>query len=130
MSLKTLLLKNPRRVRIHTYSLICFSILTLWAPTPKTGQTHSKQFVGCCRRLVWVCLTIMWVWRWKGQRRSIYSYIVHFQLILFGGCFLKSPQTLFAYILSARNAHKILDCVYTFYFIDLSVLLKWWINQK
>ena len=25
-----------------------------------------KQFVGCCRRIVWVCLTILWDWRFKG----------------------------------------------------------------
>ena len=25
-----------------------------------------KQFVGCCRQIVWVCLSILWNWRLKG----------------------------------------------------------------
>ena len=25
-----------------------------------------KQFVGCYRQIVWVCLTILWDWRFKG----------------------------------------------------------------
>ena len=32
--------------------------LTKWSNT-------LKQFVGCCRRIVWVCLTILWGWRLK-----------------------------------------------------------------
>ena len=25
-----------------------------------------KQFLRCCRRIVWLCLTILWDWRFKG----------------------------------------------------------------
>ena len=28
-----------------------------------------KQFIGCRRRIVWVCLTILWGWRLKGAER-------------------------------------------------------------
>ena len=28
---------------------------------------HTQVFVGFYWRIVWVCLTILWGWRWKGQ---------------------------------------------------------------
>ena len=33
-------------------------------PTPQIGQTHSNNSsaVGCCRRIILVCLTILWGW--------------------------------------------------------------------
>ena len=40
--------------------------LTLKAPIPKNGQTHSNNSSAICRRIVWVCLTILWNWRLKG----------------------------------------------------------------
>ena len=30
------------------------------------GQTHSNNSSAICRRIVWVCLTILWDWRLKG----------------------------------------------------------------
>ena len=39
-----------------------FKLLTLKAPISQNGQTHSN-----CRQIVWVCLTIMWDWRLKGN---------------------------------------------------------------
>ena len=40
--------------------------LTLWAPIPKNGQTHSNSTSANCRRIVWKCLTILWYRRLKG----------------------------------------------------------------
>ena len=37
-------------------------LLSLKAPT----SNALKQFVDCCRRIVWVCLTILWGWHLKG----------------------------------------------------------------
>ena len=37
-----------------------------------------KQFVGCCRRIVWVCLTILWSWHLKGL--SILSLRIQIKL--------------------------------------------------
>ena len=34
--------------------------------TPQNGQTHSNNSSANCRRIVWVCLTVLWVWRLKG----------------------------------------------------------------
>ena len=31
----------------------------------------SSCIVKCYRRIVWVCLTILWGWRWKGQQLSL-----------------------------------------------------------
>ena len=35
-------------------------ILTLQAPIPQNGQTHSNNSSAICRQIVWVCLTILW----------------------------------------------------------------------
>ena len=32
---------------------------------PTRWSNTLKQFVGCCRRVVWVCLTVLWGWRLK-----------------------------------------------------------------
>ena len=40
--------------------------LTLHAPTPQNGRTHSTNSSANCRQIVWVCLTILWGWRLKG----------------------------------------------------------------
>ena len=37
---------------------------------PTKWTNTLKQFVGCCPRIVWVCLTILWDWRLKSQNRS------------------------------------------------------------
>ena len=34
-----------------------------------------KQFVGCCRRIVWVCLTTLWDWCFKGY---VFCYRYYF----------------------------------------------------
>ena len=39
--------------------------LTLQAPIPQNGQTHSNNSWAICRRIVWVCLTILSNWRLK-----------------------------------------------------------------
>ena len=33
---------------------------------PRKWSNIFKQFVGCYRRIVWVCLTILWCWLLKG----------------------------------------------------------------
>ena len=33
---------------------------------PTKWSNTLKQFVGCCRRIVWVCLTILWDWLLRG----------------------------------------------------------------
>ena len=33
---------------------------------PTKWSVTLKQFVGCCRQLIWVSLTILWSWRLKG----------------------------------------------------------------
>ena len=47
------------------------SYLHIWSEfalraSPTKWSDTLKQFVGCCRRIVWVCLTIFWGWRLKG----------------------------------------------------------------
>ena len=39
--------------------------LTLSAPISQNGQTHSNNSSAICRRIVWVCLAILWDWRLK-----------------------------------------------------------------
>ena len=33
---------------------------------PTKWSNTLKQFIGCCRRIFWVCLNILWGWRLKG----------------------------------------------------------------
>ena len=40
--------------------------LTFSALNPQNGKTHSNNSSAICRRIVWVCLTILWGWRLKG----------------------------------------------------------------
>ena len=35
-------------------------------PISQNGQTHSNNSLANCRRIVWVCLTILWDWHLKG----------------------------------------------------------------
>ena len=42
------------------YASVIEMKLTLWAPTPQNGQAHSNNSSASCRRIVWVCLTILW----------------------------------------------------------------------
>ena len=35
----------------------------------KNGQTHSNSSSANCRQIVWMCLTILWNWILKGQRK-------------------------------------------------------------
>ena len=39
--------------------------LTLSAPIPKSGKTHSNNSSANCRRIVWVCTAILLIWRLK-----------------------------------------------------------------
>ena len=47
-----------------------FEINPLSAKHTKWSKTL-KQFVGCCRQIIWVCLTILWGWRLKGLKFCI-----------------------------------------------------------
>ena len=61
------------------YRKECYkSVLTLQAPATQNGQTHSNY----CRRIVEVCLIILWGWRLKNQPifmplTSFYTPIKH-----------------------------------------------------
>ena len=56
-----------QKMRVNNLS----SKTTKWAKT-------LKHFLGYCRRIVWVCLTILWDWRLKGwiNRNSYISYTI------------------------------------------------------
>ena len=40
----------------------CFIV----APISQIGQTHSNNLSAVCRRIVWLCLTILWYWCLRG----------------------------------------------------------------
>ena len=44
------------------YLAIASEYLTLYAPSPQNGQTHSKKSSVNCRPIVWACLAILWGW--------------------------------------------------------------------
>ena len=59
-----------------TFSEACTSksnnFLTLYlSANPTKWSVTLKQFVDCCRRMVWVCLTILWGWRIKTHPEPI-----------------------------------------------------------
>ena len=60
-SLSQVFRKYPRKSlrQCHLFFDPLSANLTEWSNT-------LKQFVGCCRGIVWVCLTILWCWRLKG----------------------------------------------------------------
>ena len=43
--------------------IAALSIFNLLSANPTKWSSTLKQFVGCCRRIVWMCLTILWGWR-------------------------------------------------------------------
>ena len=47
------------------------SHLTLEAPIPQNGQTHTNNSSANYRRIVWVCLTILW--NWLNTEQSIWK---------------------------------------------------------
>ena len=48
--------------------------LTFWAPTPQNGQIQSNKSSAIFRQIVWVCLTILLVWRLKGYNKARIIY--------------------------------------------------------
>ena len=44
---------------VHHFTRLCPTILSLWAPITQNSQTHSNNLSVDCRRIVWVCLTIV-----------------------------------------------------------------------
>ena len=42
-------------------------IKQLYVPTPQNGQTHSNNLSAICRRIVWVCMIILWNWPLKDK---------------------------------------------------------------
>ena len=58
--------------RINWCSRVNISIKIIWRNTinslsanPTKLPKTLRQFVGCCRRIAWVCLTNLWDWRLK-----------------------------------------------------------------
>ena len=41
-------------------------LMAILRANPKNGQTHSNNSSAICRRIVLVCLTILWNWHLKG----------------------------------------------------------------
>ena len=73
MSFKNQLLKTFNFLACSKFFAIwnmfsCGLFLTLKAPIPEKGQTHSNNSSPICRRIVWVCLTIFWYWRLSGLK--------------------------------------------------------------
>ena len=58
---------QTRTKYIRSISKNTWTILTLEAPIPQNGQTHSNNSSAIYGRIVWVCLTILWNWR-KGLK--------------------------------------------------------------
>ena len=57
-----------------------FEINPLSAKPTKCSYTL-KQFVGCCRQIVWICLTIFWGWQLRGLKRCIMCCLL-FKLLI------------------------------------------------
>ena len=57
---------NTLKLQLHLFYFSAVLLLTLWAPIPQNGQTHSNNSSEICQRIVWVCLIILWNWRVKG----------------------------------------------------------------
>ena len=51
------------------------TLLTPSAPISQNGQTHSKSSSSNWRRIVWVCLTILWDWRLKGFKKETLAQV-------------------------------------------------------
>ena len=43
-----------------------FSFLTIFSANTTKWSNTFNQYIGCCQRIVRVCLTILWGWRLKG----------------------------------------------------------------
>ena len=54
------------KVKLKWIVLAFLLILTFLSSNPTKRSNRLKQFVGCCRRIVWARLTILWGWRLKG----------------------------------------------------------------
>ena len=55
--------------KIHYFTRQMYSFNALSA-NPTNWSNTLKQFVGICRRIVWVCLTILWGWRLNGYTNA------------------------------------------------------------
>ena len=58
---------SERRAYLNAGKVLFLQVLWQWtfkAPAPQNGQTHQT----IRRRILWVCLTILWGWRLKGQK--------------------------------------------------------------
>ena len=62
-----------RGFKIEKLGLSLLDVLTPEVPIPQNGQTHSDNSSAICRQIVWVCLTILWDFRLKGQSYGIHS---------------------------------------------------------
>ena len=61
--------EKPKKIKLNPLSA-----------NPTKWSSTIKQFVGFCRRIIWVCLTILWGWHLKGFREIfIASSLTHFE---------------------------------------------------
>ena len=59
--------KSSDRMVKYTWKILrLFFIINPLSPNPQKLSNTLKQFVGCCRQIVWVCLTILRCWCFKG----------------------------------------------------------------
>ena len=59
--------------KYHCSSLYRFHLeLIFRVPPSESRQTHSNNSSANCRRIVWVCLTILWGWRLKSFTIKLY----------------------------------------------------------
>ena len=75
--------------------------LTKWSYT-------LKQFVGCCRRIVWVCLTILWVWRWKGwyNFHKNWKILSELRFVQTSNKFFRMPCPANIYLFKINNGNR------------------------
>ena len=86
---------------------------------PRKWSNTLKQFVGCCRRVVWVCLTVLRGWRFKGSvfsgvlamcsylKKNCLKFIKNFLKNTGRGCWneLEKENTIF----DVRSSHEYLN---------------------
>ena len=84
-----------------------------------------KQFVGCCRQIVWVCMTIFWGWRLKGSALP-FLHVMEFRIIrLKDICFKRYYFHYFPQTITKRGYICILKAYIAFeWYWSLSILFE------
>ena len=75
-------------IRSNLFTLAWLYFINPFRANRTNWSNILKQFVGCCRRIVWLCLTILWIWCWKG-----YLSVILLNMIL--GSWIEFLQRIF-----------------------------------